>query len=179
MKSKSDKELYKVEELRQLTYKDEKAYIQYIQEWYDNDEKVIPTTTNLKEYHSFKDMVDYINKEKPDKDWVPTTTLFYMIDENIVGALEIRHELNRRLSNIGGHVGYGVAQSYRGKGYAHILLGEALVYLKKLNVKKVRLTTNPFNFASQKVIKDYEGYEIEPYIKKNGRKVNRYEILSE
>lgn len=48
----------------------------------------------------------------------------------ILGAVDIRHELNHRLRNIGGHIGYGVARSYRGKGYASTLLGQALDYLK-------------------------------------------------
>lgn len=167
-----------VEELRQLTYKDEEAFKVYIQEWYDNDEKVVPGNTNLKEYQSFKAMVDELNQEKPSEGSVPSTTLFYFVDGNIVGAVDIRHELNHRLSNIGGHVGYGVASSYRGKGYASILLGQALNYLKSLNVETVLMTTNPFNYASQNVIKKYGGYEIEPYIKKNGKVVNRYQILN-
>ena len=54
-----------VEELRQLTYKDEEAFKVYIQEWYDNDEKVVPGNTNLKEYQSFKAMADELNQEKP------------------------------------------------------------------------------------------------------------------
>ena len=167
-----------VEELRQLTYKDEETFNVYIQEWYDNTEKVVPGNTNLKEYQSFKDMVDYLNQERPSKDWVPTTTLFYFVDGNIVGAVDIRHELNHRLRNIGGHIGYGVARSYRGKGYASTLLGQALDYLKIRNVETILMTTNPFNYASQNVIKKYGGYEIEPYIKKNGKVVNRYQILN-
>lgn len=72
-----------VEELRQLTYKDEEAFKVYIQEWYDNDEKVVPGNTNLKEYQSFKAMVDELNQEKPSEGGVPSTTLFYFVDRNI------------------------------------------------------------------------------------------------
>lgn len=168
-----------MEALRKLTYEDEEAFMKYIQEWYDNNDKVIPTNTNLKEYNTYKELVDKLNKENADENLVPATTLFYFVDGHIVGALDIRHELNQRLSNIGGHIGYGVAPSYRGRGYAHTLLGEALIFLKKMNVKHVRLTTNPLNYASQKVIKDHGGFEIEPYIKKNGGKVNRYEIIND
>ena len=38
-----------VEELRQLTYKDEETFNVYIQEWYDNNDKVQQGNTNLKE----------------------------------------------------------------------------------------------------------------------------------
>ena len=157
-----------VEELRQLTYKDEEAFKVYIQEWYDNDEKVVPGNTNLKEYQSFKAMVDELNQEKPSEGGVPSTTLFYFVDGNIVGAVDIRHELNHRL-NIGGHIGYGVASSYRGKGYASILLGQALNYLKSLNVETVLMTTNPFNYASQNVIKSTVAMKSNPILKRMGK----------
>ena len=70
-----------VEELRQLTYKDEESFNVYIQEWYDNNEKVVPGNTNLKEYQSFKDMVDYLNQERPSKDWVPPQHYFILLME--------------------------------------------------------------------------------------------------
>ncbi|MDU5983698.1 MAG: GNAT family N-acetyltransferase, partial [Staphylococcus epidermidis] len=106
----------------------------------------------------------------------PTTTLFYFKDSIIIGAVDIRHQLNDKLSNIGGHVGYGVAKSYRGKGYATILLEKALDELKTLNVEVVLMTCNPLNFASQTVMKKCGGYQIESYIKKNGKPVHRYHI---
>ena len=144
-----------VEELRQLTYKDEESFNVYIQEWYDNNEKVVPGNTNLKNISPSKIWLIILIKKRPSKDWVPTTTLFYFVDGNIVGAVDIRHELNHRLRNIGGHIGYGVARSYRGKGYASTLLGQALDYLKIRNVETILMTTNPFNYASQNVIKTW------------------------
>lgn len=63
-------------------------------------------------------------------------------------------------------MGYGVAKSYRGKGYATILLEKALDELKTLNVEVVLMTCNPLNFASQTVMKKCGGYQIESYIKK-------------
>ena len=62
-------------------------------------------------------------------------------------------------------MGYGVAKSYRGKGYATILLEKALDELKTLNVEVVLMTCNPL-IASQTVMKKCGGYQIESYIKK-------------
>ncbi|MDU3952188.1 MAG: GNAT family N-acetyltransferase [Staphylococcus epidermidis] len=146
-----------MEEIRPITYQDKEAYYYYIQEWYENEEKVIPGNTDIANF-------------------VPTTTLFYFKDSIIIGAVDIRHQLNDKLSNIGGHVGYGVAKSYRGKGYATILLEKALDELKTLNVEVVLMTCNPLNFASQTVMKKCGGYQIESYIKKNGKPVHRYHI---
>ena len=52
------------------------------------------------------------------------------------------------------------------------MLGHALDILKTKQVKYVLMTCNPKNFSSQKVILYYGGYEIEPYIKKNGHLLN-------
>lgn len=165
-----------VDELRQLDYKDEQLFLQYINEWYEHNEKIVPGNTDLKKYTSFKDMVDYINQPKPREDWVETSTFFYFKNGKIVGAVNIRYQLNEQLTRIGGHVGYGVAKLQRGKGYATVMLGKAIDILKPFQIKNVLMTCNPKNFASQKVIKSYGGYEIEPYIKKNGLPVKRYHI---
>ena len=153
-------------EIRQLTYDDESQFLKYINEWYENEEKIVPGNIDFKKYTGFKEMVDHINKPKPREDWVETSTMFYFKDEAIVGAVNIRYQLNESLTRIGGHVGYGVASSQRGKGYAKEMLGHALDILKTKQVKYVLMTCNPYNDASQKVIKKHGGYEINSYIKK-------------
>lgn len=165
--------------LRQLSYSDKVALMKYLQEWYVHDEPIVPSNTDLSKYESFEHMVDHLNNIEVDDDWVPTTTLFCFENGAIVGAVDIRHHLNRRLVNIGGHVGYGVCQSRRGHGIASFMLQETKLLLKELGVNKVLMTTNPKNTASQKVIKKHGGYEIEPYVKKNGNLVSRFEISNE
>ncbi|WP_248498832.1 GNAT family N-acetyltransferase [Staphylococcus haemolyticus] len=162
--------------LRQLSYADKDALTKYLQEWYVNGEPIVPSNTDMSRYESFESMVDRLNSTEVDEDWVPTTTLFCFEDEMIVGAVDIRHYLNQRLVNIGGHVGYGVCKSRRGQGIASLMLQVAKAFLKEIGVDKVLMTTNPKNVASQKVIKHSGGYEIESYVKKNGNLVSRFEI---
>ena len=57
-----------MDEIRQLTYDDETQFLKYINEWYENEEKIVPGNTDLKKYTSFKEMVDHINKSKPRED---------------------------------------------------------------------------------------------------------------
>ena len=55
-----------------------------------------------------------------DKDRIPAT-LYLTIrksDKKIVGNLQIRHFLNEKLLNYGGHIGDSVRPSERRKGYA-------------------------------------------------------------
>ena len=65
-----------------------------------------------------------------------------------------------------------MAQSQRGKGYAKEMLGHALDILKTKQIKYVLMTCNPKNFSSQKVIKYYGGYEIEPISKRMDHLLN-------
>ena len=49
---------------------------------------------------------------------VPDTYYFLWVDDTPVGIFKLRHYLNDWLRDNAGHVGYGVAEEYRGHGYA-------------------------------------------------------------
>ena len=73
-------------------------------------------------------------------------------DNYIVGMIDIRHYLNEYLTQAGGHIGYGVRKTERNKGYAKQMLKLALEKCKELKIKKVLITCNEDNIASEKVI---------------------------
>lgn len=86
------------------------------------------------------------NKRVPD-------SLFWLVDgEKFIGRISIRHCLNERLEELGGHIGYYIRPSERGKGYGKKALALALTEAKKLNINKVLITCDEDNIASQKVI---------------------------
>ena len=73
-------------------------------------------------------------------------------DNYIVGMIDIRHYLNEYLTEAGGHIGYGVRKTERNKGYAKQMLKLALEKCKELKIKKVLITCDEDNIASEKVI---------------------------
>ena len=73
-------------------------------------------------------------------------------DNYIVGMIDIRHYLNEYLTQIGGNIGYGVRKTERNKGYAKQMLKLALEKCKDLKIKKVLITCDEDNIASEKVI---------------------------
>ena len=88
------------------------------------------------------------------KGLVPSSTYLAVREKDnyIVGMIDIRHYLNEYLTQVGGHIGYGVRKTERNKGYAKQMLKLALKKCKELKIKKVLITCDEDNIASEKVI---------------------------
>lgn len=51
-------------EFRELTMGDEELYCNYMEEWLDNDEQIVPTVTNIAKYDNFEDLVHKLEDNK-------------------------------------------------------------------------------------------------------------------
>lgn len=86
---------------------------------------------------------------------VPSLTYLCMrqFDQKMVGICNIRHNLNQPfLINFAGHIGYSICLSERRKGYAKEQLRLAFKKSEQLGVKKVLVTCDVNNFASERTI---------------------------
>ncbi|WP_302054281.1 GNAT family N-acetyltransferase [Macrococcoides canis] len=162
-------------EFRRLTMNDKVAFEEYMREW-NNPEEIVPTATNYSRYSSFEDMIEKLDIRESGQDWVKNTTFFYFIDGVIIGAANIRHKLTKDLLNTGGHIGYGVARSYRGQGYATKILQESLVFARSIGIDKALITCDEANIASSRVIIKNGGLEDKPYLQSDGIKSRRFWI---
>ena len=88
------------------------------------------------------------------KGLVPSSTYLAVREKDnyIVGMIDIRHYLNEYLTQVGGNIGYGVRKTERNKGYAKQMLKLALEKCRDLKIKKVLITCDEDNIASEKVI---------------------------
>jgi predicted acetyltransferase len=86
----------------------------------------------------------------PDR--VSATFLVAQVGEEIVGRVSIRHELNAFLTEIGGHIGFGVRPAHRRRGYASEILRQALVIARAVGVDAALVTCHEDNVASARVI---------------------------
>lgn len=84
--------------------------------------------------------------------WVPSTLLAATVDQQLVGRVSIRHELNDWLATYGGHVGYAVIPGMRRRGYGTEILRQALVVARSLGIDEVLVTCDVDNTASARVI---------------------------
>lgn len=89
--------------------------------------------------------------------YVPQTNYWLLIDSYPVGVGKLRHSLNDHLKKSGGHIGYSIRPSERGKGYGTIILSELLKRAADMGIEEVMLTCEPNNVSSRKVIEANKG----------------------
>lgn len=166
-------------EFREIKEDIKPLFNEYISEWYDNNDKIVPWSTDVRHHGGFNSMLEMQNEAiTPPKnsDFVRAKT-FVLIDRGIiVGAANIRYQLNDWLQKVGGHVGYGVRRSERGKGYATTILKYALEELRNDFVEYALITCDEDNFGSAKVIERNGGKEDKPYISESQNVTKRYWI---
>lgn len=108
---------------------------------------------SLEEYQKFVERCVKDSKGIDLPDWkVPQTTYMLMKKDQVVGIFKLRHYLTEGLKNGAGHIGYGIAKDYRGKGYASIGLALTIKEAKKIiREDEIYLSVHKDNPASLKV----------------------------
>ena len=79
---------------------------------------------------------------------VPYTTFWLYVNGVPVGFGSVRHFLTEALSKVGGHIGYGIAPQFRGKGYGNEILSLLLNKAHEMGIEKVLLTVQLDNQPS-------------------------------
>ena len=107
--------------------------------------------------------LDYI--QVPDEERVPGRTYFLVreSDSRIIGMINIRLALNKRLSHYGGHIGYSIRPTERGKGYNNINLYLGLKVCRKYGIERIFMDADLENPASWKTMEAFGGVRIREY----------------
>ena len=85
--------------------------------------------------------------------WGPAVQLVaFARDGQSVGFLNLRLRLSAYLLEEGGHIGYSIRPSERGKGYAKEALHQGLQVAKEKNIHRALVTCSTENPASRAVI---------------------------
>ena len=127
-----------------------------------------------------KQWIDSIDQRKSEvtcpKGNVPSDTYIAVreSDNRIVGVIDLRHHIEHPVLSLwGGHMGYIVRPSERGKGYAKKMLKLNLENCRKKELKKVLITCNESNKISEAVILA-NGGSFEKNVKVDGEIIKRY-----
>ena len=163
--------------LKALNTEDEEKYRLFVQDWQQAGEsRITPFSANL----NGLTYLQWLEKLQDDKknsshSFVPAETLFLEKETKLVGAVQLRYQLNEKLLKLGGKIGYGVVHSHRGKGYANELLKQSLAIFKEKGHSKVLLTCDKENEPSKiTIIKNGGKLEDEKTI--DGKLIQRYWI---
>lgn len=90
--------------------------------------------------------------------YVPITEWWLVNDNNdILGTIRLRHYLEEKNMEEGGHIGCDITPKYREKGYGSKILELILPIAKSHNIDVLLLTCDNDNIGSQKIIKKNGG----------------------
>lgn len=114
-----------------------------------------------------------LDETAPENGKVPDTVLWLVKGDHFIGRLSIRHRLNAKLEKFGGHIGYELRPSERGRGYGTLILRLGLEWARKIGLKRAMLTTDVTNERSIRVIKA-NGGELQDRLQIEGRDVDTF-----
>jgi predicted acetyltransferase len=83
---------------------------------------------------------------------VPFSLHWLTEGDTFIGEASLRHELNAHLLREGGHIGYGIRPTRRGRGYGRRILALALMECRRLGIKRALVTCLESNIASARII---------------------------
>lgn len=158
----------------------QQSYLSFYQEWIDSKETMIPWII-AKDPSDFKEMLSALEANRRGENlpagWVPDSTYWLVSNKSeVLGVVNIRHTLTDRLRETGGHIGYGIKPSARGKGYAVTMLKFALKKAKEIGMDSVLIVCDKENKASERTILKSGGRRIEDFIEEDGNVVHRFWI---
>lgn len=151
-------------------------YLAMIAEWQDF-EAIPASPTRLFAWESYADFLDMIVTDVTNSSrWVNSTLFFFMQDDGILGAIQIRHHIDHpHLRESGGHIWYSLRPSARGKWYAQEMLSLGLIEAKKLGIDTVMISAHEDNPASWRTIESC-GWILQKIIEKDEKLLRIYSI---
>ena len=94
---------------------------------------------------------------------------FWLMDgDEWIGKLTLRTTINAKYLHAGGHIGYEIRPSKRGRGYGTILLRMGLEIARERGLERVLLTCDETNIGSRKVIEN-NGGQLENLVEVEGQ----------
>jgi predicted acetyltransferase len=87
-----------------------------------------------------------------ERDRVPHRILWWADGDEYLGRARLNLRLNDELTEFGGHIGYDIRPSARGRGHATALLRASLRIAREAGIGPILLTCAPDNHASRRII---------------------------
>lgn len=142
--------------------------IEYIREFWAHHSEINGTgglDRFTENYEGWLKKLEQDYTRAPSEEKVPARTYFLVrdTDKRIVGMSNIRLCLNQRLSRYGGHIGYSIRPTERGRGYNKINLYLGLKVCSAHGIEKVFMDADLHNPASWRTMEALGGVRIREY----------------
>ncbi len=103
----------------------------------------------------FAGYVRHLEKQSTDerREGLVPETFYWLVDDSVyIGRVSIRHTLNNRLLQFGGHIGYEIRPTKRRMGYGKCILQLGLAKARLLGITRALVTCDEDNIGSAKII---------------------------
>ncbi len=119
----------------------------------------------LDDYEGWLRKLEADYTREPSEEKVPARTFFLVreSDLRIVGMINIRLALNEKLRRYGGHIGYSIRPTERGKGYNKINLYLGLKLCERHGIGTVFMDADLDNPASWRTMEAFGGTRVREY----------------
>lgn len=140
----------------------------YINEFYEYNSKINGVGglhRYLDDYDGWLKKLEEDYTRTPNEEKVPARTYFLIreSDSRIVGMINIRLSLNENLKKFGGHIGYSIRPTERGKGYNKINLYLGLKICQNYGIERVLMDADKDNLASWRTMESLGGINIREF----------------
>ncbi len=103
--------------------------------------------------------------------------IFWLVDnEKFIGTFRLNANLNEKLKESGGNVGYEIRPAEYGKGYGTKILRLGMEKAKELGMKTLHIDCREDNIASKRIIEKNGGVFVETKENDNGPDSLHYRI---
>lgn len=106
--------------------------------------------------------------------FVPSSTNWLVQGDELLAVSNLRHHLNDRLKEHGGHIGIGVRPGQRGKGLGKLILKLTVAEARKRGIDDVHVHCHKHNEASARMIIANGGVLHSEVAEPDGKIVQRY-----
>lgn len=142
--------------------------IEYIKEFYKYNSSINGSgglNRYVDDYEGWLEKLESDYVAIPSEERVPARTYFLIRsnDNKIIGMVNIRLTLNEALKRSGGHIGYSIRPTERGKGYNKINLYLVLKVCQEYGITKVLMDADKDNEASWKTMEALGGVNIKEW----------------
>ncbi|WP_223879950.1 GNAT family N-acetyltransferase [Paenibacillus spiritus] len=156
------------------------AYLDFYREWKESGETIVPWVVDRDpvDFEAYLLFLEGMEKrEGLPENGVPSST-FWLVGRTrrVLGAVNLRHELNEWLLQSGGHIGYGIRPSQRGRGYAAVQLALALEQARERGIPRCLVVCDRDNLPSERTIRRCGGERDEDYTEEDGNVIRRFWI---